>query len=181
MSEINPIRRLSRFDIMQEMKFLLTVVMPLLLLALPVQGITVPPLPFDASVLSEATTNILFEVNFGVMSRIEFTLEFDASPTNFVEVAIGTDANGDGTLGLDEDDWTFGFNCGKWFCREAAVEDLKEIGAPTEGRAERTFVLKRPKMDAAWNLVRVTRRGVAKSDEAVIVEGKRPGVVMEIR
>ena len=53
MSEINPIRRLSRFDIMQEMKFLLTVVTPLLLLALPVQGVTVPPLPFDASVLSE--------------------------------------------------------------------------------------------------------------------------------
>lgn len=53
MSEINPIRRLSRFDIMQEMKFLLTVVMPLLLLALPVQGVTVPPPPFDAAALSE--------------------------------------------------------------------------------------------------------------------------------
>ena len=53
MSEINPIRRLSRFDIMQEMKFLLTVVPPLQLLALPVQGVTVPPPPFDASVLSE--------------------------------------------------------------------------------------------------------------------------------
>lgn len=152
-----------------------------LLLPLVALGVAVSPLPFDASALSEASTNIPFDVNFGTMSRIEFTLALDASPTNLVEVAIGTDVNGDGVLGLDEDDWTFGFNCGKWFCREAAVEDLKEIGAPTEGRAERTFVLKRPKMDAAWNLVRVTRRGVAKSDEAVIVEGKRPGVVMEIR
>ena len=153
----------------------------LFLIPLSALGVAVPPLPFDAAALSEASTNIPFAVNFETMSRIEFTLVLDASPTNCIEVAIGTDANGDGTLGLDEDDWTFGFNCGKWFCREAAVEDRKEIGAPTEGRAERTFVLKRPKMDAAWNLVRVTRRGVAKSDEAVIVEGKRPGVVMEIR
>ena len=181
MSEINPIRRLSRFDIMQEMKFLLTVVTPLLLLALPVQGVMVPPLPFDASVLSEATTNILFEVNFGAMSRIEFTLEFDASPTNFVEVAIGTDANGDGVLGLDEDDRAFGFDCGRWFGCAAAADSQTDEDAPTAGQTERTFVLKRPKLDEAWILVRGRRRGVAKSDEAVIVEGKRPGVVMEIR
>ena len=181
MSEINPIRRLSRFDIMQEMKFLLTVVMPLLLLALPVQGITVPPLPFDASVLSEATTNILFEVNFGAMSRIEFTLEFDASPTNFVEVAIGTDANGDGVLGLDEDDRAFGFDCGRWFGCAAAADSQTDEDAPTAGQTERTFVLKRPKMDETWNLVRVTRRGVAEVGEVVLVEGKRPGVALEIR
>ena len=181
MSEINPIRRLSRFDIMQEMKFLLTVVMPLLLLALPVQGVMVPPLPFDASVLSEATTNILFEVNFGAMSRIEFTLEFDASPTNFVEAAIGTDANGDGVLGLDEDDRAFGFDCGRWFGCAAAADSQTDEDAPTAGQTERTFVLKRPKMDETWNLVRVTRRGVGGVGEVVLVEGKRPGVALEIR
>ena len=170
-------RLVRNFGIIHLMK----VLSALLVFPLSALGVAVQQLPFDAAALSEASTNIPFAVNFETMSRIEFTLVLDASPTNCIEVAIGTDANGDGTLGLDEDDWTFGFNCGKWFCREAAVEDLKEIGAPTEGRAERTFVLKRPKMDAAWNLVRVTRRGVAKSDEAVIVEGKRPGVVMEIR
>ena len=168
------------FDIMREVKFLLTVAKPLLL-ALSVQGITVPPLPFDASVLSEATTNIPFEVNFGTMSRIEFTLTLDASPTNSIEVAIGTDVNGDGVLGIAEADWTFGSNSGKWFCRKVTVDDVREMDAPTDRRPERTFVLKRPEMDAAWNLVRVTRRGAAKVGEVVVVEGKRPGVVMEIR
>lgn len=152
-----------------------------LILPLAAFGVDVPPLPFDASALSEATTNIPFSVNFETMSRIEFTLALDASPTNCVEVAIGTDANGDSVLGLAEADWAFGFNCGKWFCREAAVDDLRETGVPTVERAEQTFVLKRPKMDAAWNLVRVTRRGAAKADEVVLVEGSRPGVVMEIR
>ena len=152
-----------------------------LILPLAAFGVDVPPLPFDASALSEATTNIPFSVNFETMSRIEFTLALDASPTNCVEVAIGTDANGDGVLGLAEADWAFGFNCGNWFCREAAIDDLRETGVPTVERAEQTFVLKRPKMDAAWNLVRVTRRGAAEVGEVVLVEGRRPGVVMEIR
>ena len=150
------------------------------LIPLAALGVVVTPLPFDASALSEASTNIPFAVDFGTMSRIEFTLALDASPTNLVEVAIGTDVNGDGVLGLAEADWTFGFNCGKWFCREATVDNLREM-TPTEGRTERSFVLKRPKMAAAWNLVRVTRRGAAEVGEVVIVEGSRPGVVMEIR
>ena len=168
------------FDIMQKMKFLLIAATPLLI-ALPVQGVTVPPLPFDAAVLSEASTNIPFEVNFEAMSRIEFALEFDASPTNSVEVAIGTDANGDGVLGLDEDDLSFGFDCGRWFGGASETDCQTDVEAPVTGRIERTFVLKRPKMDAAWNLVRVTRRGSTKVGETVVVEGKRPGVVMEIR
>lgn len=144
-------------------------------------GVTVQPQSFDAAVLSEATTNVPFRVDFGTMSRIAFTLALDASPTNFVEVSIGTDANGDGVLGLDEADWTFGYNCGKWFCREAAVDSLKEMDMPATGRAKRTLRLKRPRMNEAWNLVRVTRRGVAKVGEVVVFEGSRPGVVMEIR
>ena len=165
---------------MQKMKFLLIAATPLLI-ALPVQGVTVPQLPFDAAVLSEASTNIPFEVNFEAMSRIEFALEFDASPTNSVEVAIGTDANGDGVLGLDEDDLSFGFDCGRWFGGASEADCQTDVEAPATGRIERTFVLKRPKMDAAWNLVRVTRRGSTKVGETVVVEGKRPGVVMEIR
>ena len=152
-----------------------------LVFPLAAMGVTVHPLPFDASAFSEATTNILFEVDFKAMSRIEFTLEFDASPTNFVEVVIGADANGDGVLGLDEDDLSLGFDCGRWVGFAATADDFKETDTPTDGRTERTFILKRPKMDAAWNLFRVTRRGVSATDEVVLVEGSRPGVVMEIR
>lgn len=131
-------------------------------------GVAVPPLPFDAAVLSEATTNIPFEVDFEAMSRIAFTLALDASPTNCVEVAIGTDANGDGALGLDEDDLSFGFDCGRWFGCAATADSQTEENAPTDGRIERTFVLKRPKMDAAWNLVRVARLNVAEVEISVL-------------
>lgn len=153
----------------------------LFLIPLAALGVDVPPLPFDAAALSEVTTNIPFSVNFETMSRIEFKLVLDASPTNLVEVAIGTDANGDGVLGLDEDERAFGFDCGRWFGCAAEADSQTEEDAPTAGRAERTFVLKRPKMDEAWNLVRVTWRGAAEVGGGVLVEGSRPGVVMEIR
>ena len=143
-------------------------------------GVTVPPLPFDADILSESTTNVPFSVDFAAMSRIEFTLTFDASPTNCVEVSIGMDVNDDGALGLDEADWTFGYDCGTWFRRDAASDTQEEEPAPTTGRLERTFALRRTKIDAAWNLVRVTRRGVADIGEVVCVEGKRPGIVIGI-
>ena len=173
-----PSRRFVRnFGIIRPMK----VLPALLVFTRTALGVTVPPLPFDVAVLTEATTNIPFKVDFGTMSRIEFTLALDASPTNFVEVAIGTDTNGDGVLGLDEDSLSLGFDCGRWFGFAAADERQTEEAAPTTGQAKRTLRLKRPKMDEAWNLVRVTRRGAAKGGEVVVVEGSRPGVVMEIR
>ncbi len=147
-------------------------------------AVRVAELPFDASeaAVSEATTNVPFAVDFGAMSRVSFTLALDASPTNAVEVSVGTDADGDGALGLDEADWTFGYDCGRWFCRDAARDrQAEEAASPADGRLSRTFVLKRRDMDGAWNLVRVTRRGVAAVGEAVVVEGSRPGVLVEIR
>ena len=170
-------RLVRNFGIIHLMK----VLSALLVFPLSALGVVVQPLPFDDAALSEASTNIPFAVDFGAMSRIEFTLALDASPTNCVEVAIGTDANGDGVLGLDEDDLSFGFDCGRWFGCAAAADSQTDEDAPTAGQTERTFVLKRPKMDEAWNLVRVTRRGVGGVDEVALVEGKRPGVVMEIR
>ena len=55
---------------------------------------------------TEVTTNIPFAVSFDTMSRVNFTLSLDSSPTNGAEVAIGTDADGDGNLSLDEADFT---------------------------------------------------------------------------
>ena len=71
--------------------------------------------------------------------------------------------------------------CGKWFRRDAAADDESETDAPSAGRAERVFTLKRRKLDPAWNLVRVTRRGVAEIGEVVLVEGKKPGFAVEVR
>ena len=175
-SPVKPLRRM-----IQPMKT--SALLSLLLLPFATLAVRVEPLPFDASedAISEATTNIPFAVDFRTMSRIEFTLALDASPTNAVEVSVGTDADGDGALSLDEAAWTFGFDCGRWFWRDAARDRQAEELAPLGGRQSRTLILRRREMDVAWDLVRVTRRGVADVGEAVVVEGLRPGAFVEIR
>ena len=149
-------------------------------------GITVETLPVSEYADTEVSTNIPFVVRFAAMSRMNFSISLDASPSNCVEVSIGTDANGDGVLSLDEADQTFGYNCGKWFQRDAVGEmfDCSEcsiVRLDGTERAEKTFVLKKRKLDEAWNLIKVTRRGKAEVCELATVEGAKPGVALIVR
>ena len=159
-----------------------------LLALLPVVafGVTVETLPVSNYADTEVSTNIPFEVRFDSMSRMNFSISLDASPSNCVEVSIGADANGDGLLSLDETDQTFGYNCGTWFQRDAIREmfecsDCSIVRLRGTERAEKTFVLKRRKLDEAWNLVKVTRRGVGEVCELTTVEGAKPGAALIIR
>ena len=144
-------------------------------------GLTVGQLPPSPFADTEASTNVSVSVDLAAMTRMEFSLSLDASPTNCVEVAVGTDADGDGDLSLEEADWTFGYRCGAWFARDALADAETETAEPRTGRLERLFVLKRRKLDPAWNLVRVTRRGVADIGEVALVEGKTPGAALIVR
>ena len=148
-----------------------------------VLGVTVEPLPPSEYADTEVSTNMPFVVSLDSMSRLEFTLSLDVSVTNSVEASIGTDADGDGNLSLDETDYTVGCRCGVWFQRDAVrdseVETVGEGGE--EQRRERLFVLKKRKLDPAWNLVKVTRRGVAEIGEVVVVDGKQPGFGVMVR
>ena len=146
-------------------------------------GITVETLPVSEYADTEVSTNIPFAVSFNAMSRMNFSISLEASPSNCVEVSIGTDANGDGDLSLDEADQTFGYNCGTWFQRDAVGDEVKVIGEGEQWnlRIEKTFLLKRSKLDEAWDLVKVTRRGRGDIGEVVMVEGRKPGYVLEVR
>ena len=149
-------------------------------------GVTVESLPQSGFADTEVSTNIPFEVSFDAISQMNFSISLDASPSNCVEVSIGQDANGDGVLSLDETDQTFGYNCGMWFQREAVKElfecsDCSIVRLNGAERAEKTFVLKKRKLDEAWNLVKVTRHGVAEIGEVALVEGKKPGVALIVR
>ena len=95
-----------------------------LLLPMAAFAVTVTPLPPSEFADTEVSTNIAFAVERPAMTRIEFTVALDATPTNNVEVAIGTDANGDGNLAVEEAACTFGYDCGRWFKREGEVFDL---------------------------------------------------------
>ena len=144
-------------------------------LSVPAFGVTIPGLPQSAFADTEVSTNIAFAVERPAMTRIEFTVALDATPTNNVEVAIGTDENGDGNLSVEESAYAFGYDCGTWFARSAGLEGLGG------GRVEKTFVLKRCQLDTAWNLVKVTRRGCGSSCELVEAKGRKPGFKQEVR
>ena len=164
-------------------------ILPLLFLV-PVMafGVTVEPLPQSEYADTEVSTNIPFEVGFDAMSRMNFSISLDASPSNSVEVSIGEDANADGNLSLEEAAYAFGFDCGRWFKR-CAADDSETVETDnhgqtvfvTSGHTERNFLLKKRKLDESWNLVKVTRRGIAEIGEVALVEGCKPGFAVEVR
>ena len=144
-------------------------------------GVTVSALPQSEYADTEVSTNIAFAVERPAMTRIEFTVALDATPTNNVEVAIGTDANSDGNLAVEEAAYVFGYDCGTWFARSAGLEGLGSLEGLGGGRVEKTFVLKRRQLDTAWNLVKVTRRGCGAVCELVEANGRKPGFKLEVR
>lgn len=150
-------------------------------------GVTVSALPQSEYADTEVSTNIAFAVERPAMTRIEFTVALDATPTNNVEVAIGTDANSDGNLEVEEAAYVFGYDCGAWFARSAGLEGLGSLECLGSleglggGRVEKTFVLKRRQLDTAWNLVKVTRRGCGAVCELVEANGRKPGFKLEVR
>ena len=153
-------------------------------MSISASGVTVSALPQSEYADTEVSTNIAFVVERPAMTRIEFTVALDATPTNNVEVAIGTDANSDGNLAVEEAACTFGYDCGRWFKREGELFDCSDcsiVRLDAEGRVEKTFVLKRRQLDTAWNLVKVTRRGCGATCELVKAEGKLPGFKLEVR
>ena len=159
--------------------------LPFLFAPMSVFAVTVEQLPPSEFADTEVSTNIAFVVERPAMTRIEFTVALDATPTNNVEVAIGTDGNGDGNLSVEESAYVFGYDCCSWFCRardenkvEAAAVDLNLQPQP---RLSHTFILKKRKLDTAWDMVKVTRRGFGAVCELVKVEGRKPGFKLEVR
>ena len=150
----------------------------LALLPMAALAVTVEPLPPSEFADTEVSTNIAFVVDRSEISRIEFTVALAATPTNDVEVAIGTDENADGNLGVEEAAYVFGYDCGKWFMR-----DQVKVTTSTSDfdYSSHTFILKTKKLDETWNLVKVTRRGFGSVCELVKVEGRLPGFKLEVR
>ena len=157
----------------------------LVLTAASALAVTVEPLPQSAYADTEVSTNFHYEVTLTNVTRMAFVIELEATPTNNVEVAIGTDGDGDGNLAVEEAAYVFGYDCCTWFCRardENKVEATAvNLNLQPQPRLSRTFILKKRKLDTAWNTVKVTRRGYGDVGELVTVEGRYPGFKLEIR
>ena len=151
-------------------------------------NISLGELPTSEFADTEVSTNIPVAVaRSGTTRQFTFALSLDASPSNAVEVAIGADTNGDGSLSVTESATTFGYDCGTWFCRDSATGRLDVLATvpaaeqASGSRIDRTFLLRHSEVQPDWNLVKVTRRGAARIGDSTSVKGRIPGTTLLIK
>lgn len=138
--------------------------------------LSVPDLPPGGFADTEVSTNIPITVSFRRMNHLVFTLDANPTPSNSLEVAIGRDADHDGKLAVEEEDFAFGADCGRWFWRSTGA---KRIEPAPDGR----FVLNtsRNELFEGTNLVKVTRRGLVPSCGTVALKSELRGLYLFVR
>ena len=82
-----------------------------------------PVLPGVEYTDTETVTNVAFTAWEQGLKEFRFDLEFTGSASNNVEMAFGTDANGDGTLTDDEVSIIAGWDCGELFVANNATDE----------------------------------------------------------
>ena len=107
-------------------------------LALPPVRPVLPPVEY---LDTETATNVPFAAWQEHLRYFTFKLAFDASPSNNVEMAFGTDGIigttgvppvADGVLSPEERDLAVGWDCGAWFVEDCATGE-RVFAAPTGG------------------------------------------------
>ena len=146
--------------------FLLPLILPLAVVAAVAVGPLSPPEYAD----TEVSTNFAFSVGEGQSRGIVFTVELQATPSNNLEVAIGVDADEDGSLSVDESGLCVGYDCGTWFVRSSAQDAVTTEDVDDSGVFRRTHRVRARRFNPLWNLVKVTRRGYSTAAESVSVE-----------
>lgn len=131
------------------------------------------------------------------------SMEVETNAVSCVQVAFGTDRNSDGDLAPEETAFVTGYDCGAWFSREegdlglgsrsrSRVEDegldfrsrsRVEFEASSSGEAGRLPYAKidlKPVFDPAWDVVKVTTRGLVGTP-TVTVEFKNNPMRIVVR
>jgi hypothetical protein len=75
--------------------FALAILLPLVA---PGKQISVSPLPISSYADTEVSTNIVFNKYRSDVKEFELKFTLDCSPSNCIQVALGTDVDGDGNL-----------------------------------------------------------------------------------
>ena len=156
----------------------------------------VPSLPEPLRPLAEIETNVAFSAGRTGDNLWQLSIELDATVSNSVEVVLGADADGDGTLGVEEGELVLGWRCGRWFWRDRRSQTGAEavdagglhrldwtvrMSADRQARSVTGNVfdggLPPTCFNAAWNMARVVSRG----SDTVHVEGKVSVDALEMR
>ena len=117
-----------------------------------------PTLPSGELPNSEVVTNVALNVDYARLENLTFSLELNASASNSLSIAVGT-AVGD-ALTLDEADFEWGYDCGKWFRADTATGNVDEWPELGNGRILRTLTIDRRDFNPQWNRLRIVKRGI---------------------
>ena len=142
-------------------------------------GMELPHPPGCTEVDAEASTNAVLGMVARDLSELRVRVGFESSPTNAVVVAFGCDADGDGILAPSEEEMSFGCDCGTWFVRDAEGF-VEELGSAAFGRTERELTIPIQGNATDWNLVRVTRHGLA-TNEGIFIDATRRHFYLRFR
>ena len=121
---------------------------------------------------TEIATNLVLRIDTAKTERLVFTIEAENSPSNSLSVAVGSDANGDGDLSLEEVDVVFGFDCGEWFEAQTASGAVSSE-AVQGGRISRDVTFLDKTIFGGWNLAKVVKRGLGEIDKRVVTDIRR--------
>ena len=91
---------------------------------------------------TEVSTNVAMRAWTERTRMFNVVLSFDATPSNNVQAAFGTDESADGNLSDEEAGLTLGWDCGEWFIASAdATNRFTAAPAGTETRKELSFLM----------------------------------------
>jgi len=128
-------------------------------LSLPaVQVVDLPQLPEGVLPNSEVVTNVALGVGLDRLRSLSFSVALDASASNSLSIAVGA-ASGD-ELSLEEADFEWGYDCGKWFLADTATGCVEEWLAAETGRVENALAIPSRDFNPQWNRLRIVKRGL---------------------
>ena len=110
-----------KLGIIRHMRFL--AMLTILPLAAFGRTLSVSALPPPAFADTEVCACHPLNQSGAAVNRLDFHLAFNGTPSNNVEVAFGTDADGDRSLSLDETDVVIGWECGHYFIERYRTGD----------------------------------------------------------
>ena len=149
------------------MKYFVTVILTVLsFTVVAAMRSVVFDLPISDSADTEVSTNIVLKINASRLEQLTFSISFDSCDTNEVLVALGTDANADGDLSMDEADILFGCDCGVWYRADLRTGE-------SVAQESNILVIGKREFDPSWDLFKVVRRGVGDIGEAVSLSEER--------
>ena len=144
--------------------------------------VAVAPLPAAEYADTEVSTNFPLRVDFARLQKLHVALELDEAAANGLEVLLGCDTDGDGSLSASEASLAFGYDCGTWFVRKTESDQVDiEPSSTNDGRARRELTIGWRQLLPDWDLVRVTRRGEGTVSESVLltIENKKFAVIFK--